>query len=109
MDEEHDTHICKDVTVGHGAVVHGCYVGPETIIGMNATVLSGAKVGKGCIIGANALVPSGKEIPDYSVAVGVPVNIIKKGDKSLVESTRQNAEHYHDLRDQHKAGDFDHY
>lgn len=109
VDEEHNTHICEDVTVGHGAVVHGCYIGKETIIGMNATVLSGAKVGKGCIIGANALVPSDKEIPDYSIAVGVPVDIIKKGDESLAESTRKNAEHYHDLRDEHNAGKFGHY
>jgi len=109
VDEGHKTNIGKDVTLGHNAVIHGCEIGDETIIGMNATVLSGAKVGKNCIIGANALVPQDKEIPDYSIAVGVPVDILKEGDESLKEKTRSNAEHYHQLRDDHKEGKYERY
>ena len=97
------------MTVGHSAVIHGCEIGDETIIGMNATVLSGAKIGKGCIIGANALVPQDKEIPDYSIAVGVPVDILKEGDESINESTKSNARHYHKLRDEHKEGKYKKY
>ena len=66
----------RDVTVGHGAIVHGAEVGEGTLIGMHATLLNGCKVGKGCIIGAGALVPEGKEIPDHSVAVGVPARVV---------------------------------
>ncbi len=109
VDEQHKTKIGKDVTLGHNAVIHGCEIGDETIVGMNATVLSGAKVGKNCIIGANALVPQDKEIPDYSIAVGVPVDILKEGDESLKEKTKANAKHYHQLRDEHKEGKYEIY
>lgn len=109
VDNENETVIGKDVTVGHGAVVHGCHIGDETIIGMNATVLSGARVGKGCVIGANALVSPGKEIPDHSMAVGVPAKIVKEDDRTLIEQTRQNAEHYHQLRDEHMDGMYEKY
>lgn len=109
VDEGHETKIGRDVSVGHNAVIHGCEIGDETIIGMNATVLSGAKIGKGCIIGANALVPTDKEIPDHSIAVGVPVDILKEGDKSINENTKANAKHYHKLRDEHKAGKYKFY
>lgn len=109
VDYENDVVIGEDVTIGHGAVIHGCHIGDETIIGMNASVLSGAKVGKGCIIGANALVPPGTEIPDYSMAIGVPVDVVKEGDEELIKKTRQNAEHYHELRDEHKEGKYDRY
>lgn len=62
----------KNVTVGHSAIVHGCTVGDNSLIGMHATILNHAVVGKNCIIGAGALVPEGMVIPDNSVAVGVP-------------------------------------
>ena len=107
VDYENKTVIGKDVTIGHGAIIHGCEIGDETIIGMNASVLSGAEVGKGCIIGANALVPPGKEIPDHSMAVGVPARIVKEDDESLREDAKENAKHYHKLRDEHKSGKYE--
>ena len=67
----------KNVTVGHSALVHGCTVGDNSLIGMHATILNHAVVGKNCIIGAGALVPEGMVIPDNSVAVGVPARVIK--------------------------------
>lgn len=68
----------KSVTVGHGALVHGCTVGDGSLIGMHATLLNHCVVGKNCIIGAGALVPEGMVIPDGSVAVGVPARVIKQ-------------------------------
>ncbi|MFP4000771.1 MAG: gamma carbonic anhydrase family protein [Thermoplasmata archaeon] len=109
VDYENKTVIGKDVTIGHGAVIHGCEIGDETIIGMNASVLSGAKVGKGCIIGANALVTPGTEIPDHSMAVGVPAEIVREEDEGLIEKTRENARHYHELRDEHRSGEYGRY
>ena len=109
VDYEHDTKIGKNVTVGHGAVIHGCEIGDDSIVGMNSTVLSGAKIGEGCIIGANALVPEDKEIPDFSVAVGVPAKVVKEGDESFREKTRENALHYHELRDEHKENKYEKY
>ncbi len=109
VDYHNPTRIGKDVSIGHGAVVHGCKVGDEVIIGMNSSVLSGAVIGSGCIIGANALVPSGMKIPDLSVAVGIPAKVIKEGDESILETIRANARHYHTLRDEHKAGKYNIY
>src|SRR5699024_4282605 len=56
----------RNVTVGHMAMVHGCEIGDESLIGIGAIVLNHAKIGRGCVIGANALVTERKEIPDYS-------------------------------------------
>ena len=100
---DYDTQIGENVSVGHGAVVHGAHIGENSIIGMNATVLDGAKIGKNCLIGANALVRNGMEIPDNSLVVGVPANILKQ-DPSLGETTIRNAQVYHILRDEHLAG-----
>lgn len=105
VDDQNDTVIGEDVTIGHGAVIHGCHIKDETIIGMNASVLSGAEVGKGCVVGANALVTPGTEIPDNSLAIGVPAKVVKE-DKSLIETTRENAKHYHELRDEHLQGKY---
>ena len=68
----------RDVTVGHGAIVHGAEVGDGSLIGMHATLLDGCRVGRGCIIGAGALVPEGKVIPDGTVAVGVPARVVRE-------------------------------
>ncbi len=62
--------IGENVTVGHSAIVHGCTIGDNSLIGMGATVLNGAVIGKNCLIGANALVTEGKVIPDNSLVLG---------------------------------------
>lgn len=64
------------VTIGHQATVHGCMVGDNTLIGINAVVLNGAKIGRDCLIGANALVTENMEIPDGSLVLGSPAKIV---------------------------------
>jgi carbonic anhydrase/acetyltransferase-like protein (isoleucine patch superfamily) len=64
-------------TVGHRAILHGCTVGPNTLIGMGATVLNGAKIGEYCLIGAGALVPEGREIPPNSLVIGTPGKVVR--------------------------------
>jgi carbonic anhydrase/acetyltransferase-like protein (isoleucine patch superfamily) len=59
-------------SVGHHAILHGCTIGPGTLVGMGATVLNGARIGANCLIGANALVTEGKEFPDNSLIIGSP-------------------------------------
>ena len=83
-----------DVSVGHGAIVHGATVGDRVIVGMGAIVLNGAKIGRDCIIGAGALVPQGMEIPDGSLAFGSPAKVRRALTEEEVRSNRAAAEFY---------------
>jgi carbonic anhydrase/acetyltransferase-like protein (isoleucine patch superfamily) len=69
--------IGRDCTIGHSAIIHGCIIGDNSLIGMGATVLNGAKIGNNCLVGANALVTEGKEFPDNSLIVGAPARAIR--------------------------------
>ena len=66
------------VTVGHGAIVHACRIGDETLVGMGAVVLDGAVVGRQCLIGAKALVTQGMRIPAGSLVLGAPAKVVRK-------------------------------
>ncbi len=74
-DAGHPLTIGKNVTVGHSAVVHGCTVEADALIGMHATVLNGAVIGRGSIVAAGALVTEGFVVPPYTVAMGVPAKV----------------------------------
>ena len=82
------------VTMGHGAIVHGCTIEDEVLIGMGAIVLNGACIGSHSIIGAGCVVPENMVIPQRSVVVGVPAKIIKKTSESQVSDILSNADHY---------------
>jgi carbonic anhydrase/acetyltransferase-like protein (isoleucine patch superfamily) len=69
--------IGADCTIGHQAILHGCIIGENSLIGMGATILNGAKIGRNCLVGANALVTEGKEFPDNSLIVGSPARAIR--------------------------------
>lgn len=69
--------IGKNVTIGHKVMLHGCTIGDNSLVGINAVVLNGAKIGKNCLIGANSLVTEGKEIPDGSLVMGSPAKVVK--------------------------------
>lgn len=86
--------IGRGCTIGHKAMIHGCTIGDNSLVGMGATILNGAKIGNNCLIGAGALVPEGKEIPDGSLVVGMPGKVIRKLDDAAVESLRGSAAHY---------------
>lgn len=82
------------VTVGHGAILHGCQVGDGSLIGMGAIILNGAKIGKNCIVAAGALVTQNTEIPDGMLAMGSPAKVIRKLTEEEIASNRKNAEEY---------------
>ena len=92
-----------NVTVGHGAIVHGAEVGEGSLIGMHATLLNGCKVGSHCIVGAGALVPEGKVIPDGTVAVGVPARVVKDAGAAQTAACKYNAIAYVNLGRSHAA------
>ncbi|MGX1305551.1 carbonic anhydrase/acetyltransferase-like protein (isoleucine patch superfamily) [Amorphus suaedae] len=86
--------IGKDCTVGHKAILHGCTIGDNSLIGMGATVLNHARIGRNCIIGANALIAEGKEIPDNSLVVGMPGKVVRTLDEASAEALTASAAHY---------------
>lgn len=86
--------IGKGVTVGHLAMLHGCTIGDNSLIGIGAVVLNRANIGKNCIIGANALVTENMQIPDNSVVMGSPAKVVKTLDNNKIEMLKQSALHY---------------
>ncbi len=74
--------IGEGCTIGHSAIIHGCSIGDNSLIGMRATVLNHAKIGKNCLIGAGALITESQIIPDNSLVVGAPGKVIKQIDKA---------------------------
>jgi carbonic anhydrase/acetyltransferase-like protein (isoleucine patch superfamily) len=95
--------IGDDVSVGHGAVLHGCTVEDGCLIGMNATVLNGAVIGTGSLVAANALVPAGAVIPPRSLVAGVPGKVRRELTDAEVEHNRANAALYRQLTETHRA------
>ncbi len=89
--------IGKNVSIGHGAVVHGCTIEDNVLIGMNATILNNAKIGKNSIVGAGAVVSEGKEFPEGSLILGVPGKLIKETSEEQKEHIEYNAKHYVEL------------
>ncbi len=83
-----------NVTIGHQAMLHGCTVGDNSLIGIGATVLNGAKIGKNCLIGAHALVGEGKEIPDNSMVLGMPGKVVRTLDETNEQIMIASAAHY---------------
>jgi carbonic anhydrase/acetyltransferase-like protein (isoleucine patch superfamily) len=71
----HPTHIGDDVTVGHGAIVHGCTIGDRVLVGMGATVLNGATIGAESIVAARSLVTEGMAVPPRSLVMGSPAKV----------------------------------
>ncbi|WP_299481311.1 gamma carbonic anhydrase family protein [uncultured Roseibium sp.] len=96
--------IGADCTIGHKAILHGCTIGDNTLIGMGATVLNGAVIGSNCIIGANALVSEGKVIPDNSLVVGVPGKVVRTLPEDAAENIRLSAAGYVQNWKRYKAG-----
>jgi carbonic anhydrase/acetyltransferase-like protein (isoleucine patch superfamily) len=81
-------------TIGHRAILHGCTIGENSLVGMGAIILNGARIGKNCLVGAGALVTEGKEFPDNSLIVGTPAKAIRELDSAAAERLRLSAEGY---------------
>ena len=82
------------VTVGHKAVLHGCTVGDDSLIGIGAVVLNGARIGKGGLVGAGALVTEGKEFPDGSMIIGSPAKAVRSLTPEQLLGLKLSADHY---------------
>ena len=86
--------IGQGVTVGHKAMLHGCDIGDNTLVGIGSIVLNGAKIGRDCLIGANSLVTVGKQFPDGALIMGSPAKVIRKLEPAEIEANRKSAQLY---------------
>lgn len=96
--------IGQGCTIGHRALLHGCTIGDNSLIGMGAIVLNGAKIGKNSLVGAGALVTEGKEFPDNSLIIGAPARVMRELDDAAVARLRDSAAHYVANGKRFKAG-----
>ena len=92
--------IGDEVTVGHGAVLHGCTIEDNVLVGMGAVIMDGALVMKNCIIGAGALVTAGKNFPEGSLVMGSPAQIIRPLTTDEIKKVKTGVEHYLDAKDE---------
>ncbi len=103
---DHEVIVGSNVSIGHNAVIHGCTIGDNVIIGIGAIVLNGAKIGSGSVIGAGSVVTEDFEAPENSLVLGLPGKV-KKIDKAYRSYAIRNGESYQELRDKYLRKDID--
>lgn len=94
--------IGEEVTVGHGAILHGCTVGDGCLIGMGAIILSGAQIGSESLIGAGTLIKENQQIPSGVLVVGSPGRIVRELSAAERQNLRQSAQNYLQRAEEHK-------
>jgi carbonic anhydrase/acetyltransferase-like protein (isoleucine patch superfamily) len=93
-EEENVLVIGRGVTVAHQAMLHGCVIGDDSLIGINAVVMNGAVIGRNCLIGAGALVLEKSVIPDNSMVLGAPARVVRPVTPEQIDDILHAAEHY---------------
>jgi carbonic anhydrase/acetyltransferase-like protein (isoleucine patch superfamily) len=86
--------IAEGCTVGHMAMLHGCTIGPNTLVGIGSTILNGARIGANCIIGAHSFIPEGKVIPDNSLVMGTPGRVVRDVSNEQAGQLKKLSQHY---------------
>ena len=92
------------VTIGHLAMLHGCEIGDNSLVGIGAVVLNNVKIGKNCLIGAKALITEGQVIPDNSLVMGAPAKVVKTLKDEQVAMLKMSALHYAERCQKFKTG-----
>lgn len=94
--------IGKNVTIGHGAIIHGCNISDNVLVGMGSIILNNAKIGKNTIIGAGSLITQGKEFPEGVLILGNPAKVIRELTEVEIESIKKSADNYVSLSKKYK-------
>ncbi|MBP1927492.1 carbonic anhydrase/acetyltransferase-like protein (isoleucine patch superfamily) [Methanolinea mesophila] len=94
----------EDVSVGHGAILHGCTIRDRVLVGMGAIVLNGAVVGEDSVLGAGTVVTEKAVIPPGSVVIGVPGKVVKQASEDQKRHIVQNAKAYRELAERYRHG-----
>lgn len=84
----------RGCTIGHRAMLHGCTIGDNTLIGIGAIILNGAKIGQNSLVGAGSLVTEGKEFPDGSLIMGTPARVVRQLSEEEIARLRKSADGY---------------
>ena len=93
-DKEYKVQVGRGCTIGHGAIIHGCTIGDNSLIGMGAIILNGAKIGNNSIVGAGSLVTQNKEYEEGVLILGNPAKVIRKLTQEEIESNKKSYEEY---------------
>ncbi|MGV3024133.1 gamma carbonic anhydrase family protein [Clostridium thermobutyricum] len=102
VDTDFDVKIGKNVTIGHGAIVHGCHIDDNVLIGMGSIILNGAKISKNSIVGAGALVTENKEFEEGVLIIGSPARAVRKLREDEIERINESSKHYLELSKKYK-------
>ena len=102
VDIESPVIIGENVTIGHSAIIHGCNISNNVLVGMGSIILNNAKIGKNTIIGAGSLITQGKEFPEGVLILGNPAKVIRELTKVEIESIKKSADNYVSLRKKYK-------
>ncbi|BCJ86127.1 gamma carbonic anhydrase family protein [Effusibacillus dendaii] len=94
-------YVGEDVTVGHGAILHGCKIGRSSVIGMNSVVLDGATVGEETVIAAGSVVPNNADIPSRVLAAGTPAQVKKTLEGKSLWWVQESSKAYVELKDRY--------
>ena len=96
----------EGVVVGHGAILHGRFIGRDTLVGIGARLLSGSEIGEECLIAAGAVVTEGRRIPPRSVVMGIPGKVVRAITAEELERTRLICSHYLEMAQRYAHGAF---
>ncbi len=106
VDDDVPCTIGNRVGVGHRAILHGCTVEDDCLIGMGSILLNGVHIGRGSVVAAGALLKEGMQVPSGSLVMGVPGRIVRQVDGGLASRIEQTWRHYVGLAKRHRAGDY---
>ena len=99
-----ETRVGAGCTIGHGAIVHGCTVGDNVLIGMGAVLLNGARIGDDCVVGAGALVTGKMDAPAGSMILGSPAKVVRPLTEAEIAGNRRSAEGYLKTAEEYRGG-----
>ncbi|OED30617.1 gamma carbonic anhydrase family protein [Methanosphaera sp. WGK6] len=97
VSKDHPVKIGKNVSIGHGSIIHGCTIDDNALIGMGAIILNGAHITKNCLVGAGALVTENKTFPEGSLIIGSPAKAVRQLTEEEIKGNLENAEEYVNL------------
>lgn len=97
VDDNRNVSIGDGCTIGHGAIIHGCSIGENVLIGMGATILNGAQIGNNTIVGAGSLITENKKFEDGVLILGSPAKVVRALTEDEIDNNRKSCLNYINL------------